>query len=580
MAVTARHPRAPRATFLAKNPLDFHALVRAVTAVHGGLGYDPDRGGHPASNQGNTLGQETTMARIDGNWWGETLDGTDNDDEIFGDGGDDTISGGDGNDLLRGDSGNDAIFGGNGNDDIQGGSGDDFLSGGAGSDDIVATSGVDEVSGGSGNDDIRVRGGDWFRFDRVDGGSGNDVLDIDDAKVIAFGGSGNDTIETDLAKEQVLVGGTGSDRFVITGGAIGSGRVAELHGGDAIVVTSSAFGVESIANVTLGGDTSVDTLDLSELSGMGFGTLEVNLNAGTLHERETNVGTTTRVHMANMTGIENVEGSSGREEMTGNSVANVLDGNGGNDFLDGLGGNDTLRGGAGNDGLEGGTEHDTLFGEAGDDNLFGESGDDALFGGEGADDLFGNAGADVLNGEAGDDTLDGGSGGDIVNGGAGSDTINGGSGDDIVYGDFYGDAVSTDTLSGGTGADRFVFVDVANTTTVQQVETRFGTWTAILRTPVVDTVTDFDTSGSDHDTIDIAYLMATKTSFTGSTFQQAVDQGYLFFVQHGTPGSADFGTKVMIDTNGGTHVDAATNYVVADLKGVFASEMRADLFIV
>jgi hypothetical protein len=68
----------------------------------------------------------------------------------------------------------------------------------------------------------------------------------------------------------------------------------------------------------------------------------------------------------------------------------------------------------------------------------------------------------------------------------------------------------------------------------------------------------------------------------GGTFQQAIDQGILYFVQHGTPGQADFGTKVMIDLNGGAHTDVFNNYVVADLTGITQAEVanRSDLFLV
>jgi hypothetical protein len=130
-------------------------------------------------------------------------------------------------------------------------------------------------------------------------------------------------------------------------------------------------------------------------------------------------------------------------------------------------------------------------------------------------------------------------------------------------------------------ADRFVFTDVANNVSFRLVPgSGLVGQTQAVYTPILDTVTDFDTSGADHDTIDIAHLLNTRTNFSGTTFEQAVSQGYLYFVQHGTPGTADFGTNVMLDTNGGTHFDASNNFGVADLKGVFASEMRADLFLI
>jgi Ca2+-binding RTX toxin-like protein len=223
--------------------------------------------------------------------------------------------------------------------------------------------------------------------------------------------------------------------------------------------------------------------------------------------------------------------------------------------------------------LDGGFDDDTLFGDSGNDTMTGGSGDDALFGGSNNDTLFGNAGADVLNGEGSSDTLDGGSGGDTVNGGAGSDTVNGGSGDDIVYGDFYGDAVSADTLTGGTGADRFVFADVAKTTATTK-----GGW--VIQQPIVDTITDFDTSGTDHDVIELFHVLNTRSDFDGNGAAEAIAEGYIYFV----PKADGSGTRVMIDLNGspdGTHNDTANNFAVADLQGVLLADVqnRPDLFL-
>lgn len=502
------------------------------------------------------------------------LSGTVFGDALFGDDGDDELLGNAGDDFLRGGAGNDLILGGSGDDDISGGLGDDELFGGTGNDKIVATLGVDKVSGGDGNDDISVTGGDWFKFDQVDGGSGNDTIEVHGTKVLAFGGAGNDTIVADLANDTVLIGGAGSDRFVITDATVAPGRAAEIHGGDAAVALTSVAGVESIASVSALGDTSIDTLDLSELA--GFGTLTVDLAAGTLRGANSAL-------LATFDGIESVTGSAGRDVILGDGGSNAVDGGAGDDQIVGGSGDDILGGGAGEDILSGDGGNDVLTGGAGDDFLAGGGGDDGLFGGAGDDQLAGNSGADVLNGEAGDDTLDGGSSGDIVNGGAGRDTINGGTGDDIIYGDFYGDAVAADTLTGGSGADRFVFTDVANNVTTYNISSITGARVVTFITNIIDTITDFDTSGADHDTIDIAYLLDTRTNFNGSTFQQAVAGGYLYFVQHGTPGSADFGTRVMIDldgSNNGNHNDTANNFAIADLKDVFATEMRADLFLV
>jgi Ca2+-binding RTX toxin-like protein/methionine-rich copper-binding protein CopC len=112
-----------------------------------------------------------------------------------------------------------------------------------------------------------------------------------------------------------------------------------------------------------------------------------------------------------------------------------------------------------------------------------------FYGGDGNDRLTSDAGDDVLDGGAGDDILIFGSGRDIAFGGAGndqiysfngtsdilSDTLDGGPGDDMLYSDLghSADSVSGDsgndyiqfsdgdTVSGGTGADRFFFDGVS-----------------------------------------------------------------------------------------------------------------------
>jgi VCBS repeat-containing protein len=65
------------------------------------------------------------MAIINGTHKAETINGTAQDDSIFGDNGNDTINGGAGNDYLDGGNGSDLISGGAGNDVIDGGNGQD-----------------------------------------------------------------------------------------------------------------------------------------------------------------------------------------------------------------------------------------------------------------------------------------------------------------------------------------------------------------------------------------------------------------------------------------------------------------------
>ncbi|MEM6447687.1 MAG: calcium-binding protein, partial [Cyanobacteria bacterium P01_D01_bin.123] len=72
-----------------------------------------------------------------------------------------------------------------------------------------------------------------------------------------------------------------------------------------------------------------------------------------------------------------------------------------------------------------------------------------LYGGSGNDWLFGEAGNDYLRGEADNDYLYGGSGNDNLYGDAGNDYLRG------VDSSTYGSG-EIDTLTGGSGSDRFI----------------------------------------------------------------------------------------------------------------------------
>jgi len=438
----------------------------------------------------------------------DTIAGDDGDDELFGQSGNDRLFGGRGEDILNGGADNDELFGGDDNDELRGGQGDDKLFGENGNDTIIDTEGVDQIDGGSGDDTITMRGGDAFRFDTVSGGSGKDTITALGSKVLVSAGSGDDVITSDLHGDKVLSGGAGSDRFVISSLETSAGRVIDILGGDgAVNRTSNIFGYEGIGSVTPGSDTSIDTLDLSQLTGLDptavdqIGVLSVNklivdLGTGLLTHVHGATGDGVSVpiegQVAKLTGIENVIGTSGGDQILGNAVANDLSGRGGDDFL------------------------------------------------------FG---------------------------GAGGDTINGGSGRDIIVGDKFGQGEFKDTLTGGADSDRFVFVDVA------KAASRDALGRTIVAPSVTDTITDFDTSGTDRDTIDFTKIFDEKTNF-GGTNAQAIQQGFIYFVQHGTVGQAGFGTTVMVDLNGGTHADAANNFAVVDLLGVRATDLTSQHFLI
>jgi Ca2+-binding RTX toxin-like protein len=135
---------------------------------------------------------------------GDTLNGNNGDDRMYGGGGDDELSDRDGNDLVSGGIGNDDIYGYKGNDTYYGGGGNDW---------IYDSEGDDRVQGGSGNDTVDAGWG----FDSIYGGSGDDLLSGDYGFGISFrdmflGGRGNDTIYAGVEVD-TLTGGEGSDTF-------------------------------------------------------------------------------------------------------------------------------------------------------------------------------------------------------------------------------------------------------------------------------------------------------------------------------------------------------------------------------
>jgi Ca2+-binding RTX toxin-like protein len=285
------------------------------------------------------------------------------------------------------------------------------------------------------------------------------------------------------------------------------------------------------------------------------------------------------------------------EVLWGDGRDNTLIGGDGQDLLVGSDGDDKLYGGGNDDSLAGGEDNDELHGGSGNDWLDGGFGDDKLFG-DGDDDLLeGRGGNDELHGGSGDDVLYGDwaqpnyqeeptkGGNDVLFGGAGNDALFGGVGDDILDG-----GRGSDTLTGGSGDDTFVFAVAETTEASTTIRRPDGTTTTLTyQVSVTDKITDFETGGRlHHDSIDLSDLLKNQTDFYSSrvrethTAHDAFDRGYIYLVQHGTPGEANFGTSLNVDLNGGAHSDGLNNYVVADLQGVAKAEIEGHfaLFLV
>lgn len=367
------------------------------------------------------------MAIIYGTRDPDTINGTLENDAIYG-----WFMDGNTNSL----SGSDTLYGEAGNDKLYGGTDDDILYGGLGLDTLYGSRGRDYLHGGGNNDRLFAKAGD----DTLNGGLGNDAL---------TGGIGNDTYIVDSATDTIVESlnqgfdyetGEVIDLDYDTVNSQVSYKLSNnlerlnLKGGNNISGTGNASSntiIGNAANNSLYGKAGLDFLD----GGKGKDTLY----GGTGHDTYLFDGTDTIVEFSNegidtvysafdsalANNLENLSlvgsnaingrGNALNNQITGNDANNDLYGGAGNDdlrdseYYD----NDTLVGGSGRDYLDG-IVNVTLLGGADEDTLV--AGDDPLGSGFGENTLIGGTGNDIYVVERTNDTI-------IENFSAGIDTI-------------------------------------------------------------------------------------------------------------------------------------------------------------
>ena len=133
-------------------------------------------------------------------------------------------------------------------------------------------------------------------------------------------------------------------------------------------------------------------------------------------------------------------------------------GTAGDDVMVGAAGDDVFSGLDGDDLILGNDGADALRAGAGDDLVKAGAGDDVVFGNDGNDDLFGGSGKDLITGDAGDDRLFGDAGDDALEGDAGNDAVYGGAGNDRIIATV-GDG--DDTYFGDTEEDTLDYSAIA-----------------------------------------------------------------------------------------------------------------------
>lgn len=240
----------------------------------------------PQNTGGSGIDTLIGIEAASGSPFGDTLVGTDNHDQFYGQAGNDSLVGLGGHDVFRGDAGNDTVDGGSGIDQMSyqydagavrvdlaitgpqdtGGAGIDQLIGieqvvGSAFNDTISGDGVGNLlSGFTGNDSLSGRAGNDTLFlgegnDTGAGGDGDDYIDGDNGNDSVDGGSGNDTLIVGAGSD-TAAGGAGND--FLSGGA----DADSLSGGDGSDTLEGASG-----NDVLAGGRGADVF----IFGAGFG---------------------------------------------------------------------------------------------------------------------------------------------------------------------------------------------------------------------------------------------------------------------------------------------------------------------
>lgn len=402
------------------NVIDGGDGIDGVSYLQGASsGVTVDLSNASAQNTGGS-GTDTlsSIEKLFGSNYSDTLYGTSGSNYLRGFGGDDRLeSGGSGNNRLIGDSGNDFLVGGSGNDILHGGADNDSASyleansgvtvdllittgqstGGAGTDTLTS---IERLYGSNFNDSLYgTNGANYLR-----GYNGSDVLD---------GRGGNDTMRGDGGNDYYYVRDSGDRVQEFSGG--GTDRVFSYlsdytlgdHVEDARIVTSNTASLtgneldnfiyvgkgDNVIDATTGNDSVSYLYGATSGVTVSLGTNLVQLTGGSGEDQ--------------FVSVENLYGSNFDDVLSGSDDANILRGHNGNDTLNGGNGNDILIGDLGNDLLFGDLGADLLEGGDGQDTFIFSQGDSPEMTYDGIDTFTALNGLDVISDfNDGEDSID------------------------------------------------------------------------------------------------------------------------------------------------------------------------------
>ncbi|WP_421982366.1 calcium-binding protein [Roseibium sp.] len=302
---------------------------------------------------------------IFGNGGNDKIFGGFGNDFLFGGHGNDKIFGGFGHDLMFGGKGNDKIFGGHGNDNLNGGDGEDTLRGGKGYDRLVGNKGNDRMFGGSGDDLLVWNNGDGSDlmhggsgYDRVQVNFNTDLVnnDLQNKDVAEFSVTPqgvqfarvelndqnvNGLFQLDIRKTEVLETnfGGGDDTAQIVDTVLDEIKL-DLDGGDGIDTLDLSRAAEGV-------EVDLDAGTVEDSKAVNF----ENVIGTEFDDKIT--GDDQDNFISGLGGVDTIYGGGGND---------ILVANKGNDFVFGEDGDDLLvwNNGDGSDLMDGGADHDRV----------------------------------------------------------------------------------------------------------------------------------------------------------------------------------------------------------------------------
>lgn len=255
-----------------------------------------------------------------------------------------TVNGSANNDVLFGLAGGETLWGNGGNDVIYAGAGNDVLAGGIGDDTLVGGTGADYENGEGGSDRYVYKRGDGA--DTIEDFSlavTTAAADISAAQTLGVSATGytNTWIggylwQTSTNSLLKLIDGTGSDTLSLEGGIKA----------DDLSFSWTGVGADNL-QLTISGAPAGDSIRLDQ--------------------QKTGVAKIEKIALDDL-GTVNL--------VVAPSVGGIVNAGAGSNLIFGLSGNETLNGNSGND---------VIYGGAGGDNMTGFDGDDILVGGAGND---------------------------------------------------------------------------------------------------------------------------------------------------------------------------------------------------